>query len=131
MNELANHIFFQRIYVDDILIHYLFHMMKIKARYLVCRYHHFLDLVRVPRRVNSTCRFGRFRSDPHRISSESDIFHKKPIGFDKNSVGSDRNFFDPTGSDPLSVTWVICLEFEIVYHGLVLQDYELHYSSSS
>jgi hypothetical protein len=77
-----------------------------------------------------------------RISSESDIFHKKPIGsdrvfvgfrpgfrrnstepdeirvgsgrisimfrriptksgpeFDKNSVGSDRNFFDPTGSD--------------------------------
>jgi hypothetical protein len=26
--------------------------------------------------------------------------------FDKNSVGSDRNYFDPTGSDHPSITWV-------------------------
>ncbi len=41
----------------------------------------------LPRRVNPTCRSGRFRSDPHRISSESDIFHKKPIGSDRVFVG--------------------------------------------
>ncbi len=41
----------------------------------------------VLRRVNPTCRSGRFRSDPHRISSESGIFHKKQIGFDRVFVG--------------------------------------------
>jgi hypothetical protein len=40
-----------------------------------------------PRRSNPTCRSDRFRSDPCRISSESDIFHKKPIGFDRVFVG--------------------------------------------
>jgi hypothetical protein len=41
----------------------------------------------LPRRSNPTCRSDRFRSDPCRISSESDIFHKKPIGFDRVFVG--------------------------------------------
>jgi hypothetical protein len=36
-----------------------------------------------------------FRRIPTKSASESD----------KNSVGSDRNYFDPTGSDPPSVTW--------------------------
>ena len=31
-------------------------------------------------RFNPTCRSDRFRLDPRQISSESDIFHKKPIG---------------------------------------------------
>jgi hypothetical protein len=117
----------------------------------------------VPRRVNPTCRSGGFRSDPHRISSESDISHKKPIGSnrvfvgflsvgfrpefrrnltetdeirvgsgrisivfrriptksgsesDKNSVGSDRNYFDPTGSDHPSVTWGIISRTTVSY----------------
>ena len=64
---------------------------------------------RSPRRVNPTCRSGRFRSDPHQISSESDIFHKKPIGSDRVFVGSDRNYFDPTGSDHPSVTWAMSI----------------------
>jgi hypothetical protein len=34
----------------------------------------------LPRSSDPTCRSDRFRSDPYRISSESDIFHKKPIG---------------------------------------------------
>jgi hypothetical protein len=44
-------------------------------------------IIHRPRRVNPTCRSGRFRSDPHRISSEFDIFHKKPIGSDRVFVG--------------------------------------------
>jgi hypothetical protein len=52
-------------------------------------------LVYIPRRVNPTCRSGRFRSDPHRISSESDIFHKKPIGSDRVFVGSPSVGFRP------------------------------------
>jgi hypothetical protein len=48
-----------------------------------------------PRRVNPTCRSGRFRSDPHRISSESDIFHKKPIGSDRIFVGFPSVGFRP------------------------------------
>ena len=40
-----------------------------------------------PRRFNATCGSNRFRSDPCRISSESDIFHKKPIGSDRVFVG--------------------------------------------
>ena len=41
----------------------------------------------LPRRFNPTCGSDRFRSDPRRISSESDIFHKKPIGSDMVVVG--------------------------------------------
>jgi len=54
--------------------------------------------VQLPRRVNPTCRSGRFRSDPHRISSESDGtrlksdqirpgFHRVPSNSDKIRVG--------------------------------------------
>jgi hypothetical protein len=55
----------------------------------------------IPRRVNPTCRSGCFRSDPHRISSESDIFHKKPIGSDRVFVGFRRGFRrNPTERNP-------------------------------
>ncbi len=40
-----------------------------------------------PRSSDPTCRSDRKRSDPCRISSESDIFHKKTIGSDTVFVG--------------------------------------------
>jgi hypothetical protein len=40
-----------------------------------------------PRRFDPTCRSDRFRSNPCRISSESGIFHKKPIGSVRVFVG--------------------------------------------
>jgi hypothetical protein len=40
-----------------------------------------------PRSSDPTCRSDRFRSDPGRIPSESDIFDKKPIGSDTVFVG--------------------------------------------
>ncbi len=65
--------------------------MKFLAKSLINRLLLFLIAITSstfkPRRVNPTCRSGRFRSDPHRISSESDIFHKKPIGSDRVFVG--------------------------------------------
>ncbi len=81
----------------------------------------------IPRSNNPTYRFDRFRSDPCRISSESDIFHKKPIGPDpifvgflsigirsglyRNSTERDEIRPDPTGSDPSSMTWVAMFIF--------------------
>ena len=41
-----------------------------------------METVCLPRRLNPTCRSDRKRSDPRRILSESDIFHKKSIGSD-------------------------------------------------
>ena len=41
----------------------------------------------IPMRFNPTCRSDPFQSHPPQISSESDIFHKKPIGFDGVFVG--------------------------------------------
>ncbi len=41
---------------------------------------------KLPRRVNPTCRSGRFRSD-----SQFDIFHKKPIESDRVFVGIRRS----------------------------------------
>ncbi len=40
-------------------------------------------IIYVPRRFNPTYRSNQKRSDPHRISSESDIFNEKPIGSDR------------------------------------------------
>ena len=37
---------------------------------------------------------------------KSDIFHKKPIESDKTPVEPDRNYSDPTESDPPSLTWM-------------------------
>jgi hypothetical protein len=41
----------------------------------------------IPRRSNPTSRSDRFQSNPSRISSETDNFHKKPIGSDMVFVG--------------------------------------------
>ncbi len=57
----------------------------------------------IPRSSDPTCRSDRFRSDPCRISSESDIFHKKPIGSDTVFVGSDRNI--QIRQDPIPPLW--------------------------
>jgi hypothetical protein len=41
----------------------------------------------IPRGSNPISRSDRFQSNPRRISSETDIFHKKPIGSDMVFVG--------------------------------------------
>jgi hypothetical protein len=56
-----------------------------------------------PRASDPTGRSDRFRSDPCRISSESDIFHKKPIGSDTVFVGFDRNI--QIRQDPIPPLW--------------------------
>jgi hypothetical protein len=43
--------------------------------------------VNIPRRSNPISRSDRFQSTPRRISSETDIFHKTPIGSDMVFVG--------------------------------------------
>jgi hypothetical protein len=44
-------------------------------------------LHRNPRRSNPISRSDRFQLNPRRISSETDIFHKNPIGSDMVFVG--------------------------------------------
>jgi len=53
-------------------------------------------------RVGSGRIWGVFRRIPTKSGSESDWKES-----DKKSVGSDRNYFKPTGSDHPSVTWVV------------------------
>ncbi len=50
---------------------------------------------------------GRIWSDFNHVPSNSDKIRDgiRLKGIRQNSVGFDRNFFDPTGSDPPSVTW--------------------------
>jgi hypothetical protein len=76
-----------------------------------------------PRRSNPTCRSDRFQSNPCRISSETDIFHKKTIesdmvfvgflsvgirsGFRRNSTACGEIRSDPTliSSDSVKFRW--------------------------
>jgi hypothetical protein len=57
-----------------------------------------------PRRSNPISRSDRFQSNPRRISSETDIFHKKPIGSDMVFVGFRPGFYrNLTESDEIRV----------------------------